>query len=413
MTTYSERKNESWSFDDGDEVLKTFRGVGKKAVEAAKRFSVQHWRVQKALADGTVYAGLRGDEVWTPVSQILSELADDVRSNPRAYCSPPDIPDDWDAFRKTLLDYAPNPWWYAVLKLEDVPKCSATSWQTWTSRPTPPRVFEDIRSRARDWRSRVMQGLDLWEVGVKEFREWRDMIDFRVKDALDAQGEEAALAAFRHLRRFETTTRARSKLNVSKFHYFDPGVPDGPQFDFFWLDENVLSAEFQELLASGFKKYRDGTPRPPTVEVSHKLMTLASEDYRWEWQATCEVERRGSWDPVTRSFDYQDRILRVRVKVPARHAKPGEVPEVDYHRRFKKKGPVGRQVEDKNDWEDVREEFVWRWRAFDPERDNLGGSIGRDFVMRLTGLNLENDDPVAYLKDRRPPIEDVGGYSVD
>lgn len=410
MTTYRERQDESWSFDEGDEVLKTFRGVGKKAVEAAKRFSVQHWRVQKALADGTVYAGLRGDEVWTPVSEVLEALANEVRWNPRAYCSPPDIPDDWDAFRKALLDYAPADWWHATLGLDDL--CKDSTWRSALSRSTKVRSFEDIRSRARDWRSRVMQGLDLWEVGVKEWDGWRGMIDFRVKDALDAHGEEAAFAAFRHLRRFETTS-SRWSVNVSKFHYFDPAIPDGPQFDFFWLDENVLSAEFQELLASGFKHYRDGTPKPPMVKVERQWKEFASEDYRWEWQGMCEVERRGIWDPVTRSFDYQDRILRVRVKAAARHAVEGEVPEVEYQRRYKKKGRFGREFEDRSDWEDEREEFVWRWRAFDPERDNLGGTVGRDFVMRLTGLNLENEDPSAFLKDRRPPIEDVGGYSVD
>lgn len=101
------------------------------------------------------------------------------------------------------------------------------------------------------------------------------------------------------------------------------------------------------------------------------------------------------------------------MKAAARHAVEGEVPEVEYQRRYKKKGRFGREFEDRSDWEDEREEFVWRWRAFDPERDNLGGTVGRDFVMRLTGLNLENEDPSAFLKDRRQPIEDVGGYSVD
>ncbi|MCU0825879.1 MAG: hypothetical protein MUE52_00365 [Tabrizicola sp.] len=412
MTTYRERQDESWSFDDGDKILKTFRGVGKKAIEAAKQFSREHWRIQKALADGTVYAGLRGDEVWTPVSEVLESLALDVRWNPRAYCSPPDIPDDWDTFRKVLLDYAPADWWHAALGLADL--CKDSTWRSALSRSTKVRAFEDIRHRARDWRSRVMQGLDRWEVGVKEHDHWRSMVDFRVKDALDADGEEAAFAAFKHLRQFETT-HARSKWssNVSEFHYFDPAFPEGPQFSFFWSNEDVLRAEFQDLLASGFKMYRDGTRKPPTVTVERQWKEFASDDFRWEWQAMCEVERRGTWDSVMRSFDYEDRILRVRVKAAARHALPDEVPEVEYQRRYKKKGRAGREFEDRNDWEDESTEFVWRWRAFDPERDNLGGSVGRDFVMRLTGLNLENDDPVAYLKDRRQPVEDEGGYSVD
>lgn len=413
MTTYSERKEETWSFDEGDKLLKTFRGVGKKAIDAAKRFSREHWRVQKALADGTIYAGLRGDEVWTPVSQVLTDLALDVTRNPRAYCSPPDIPDDWDTFRKVLLDYAPSPWWYAVLGLKDVPKCSATSWQTWTARSTPPRVFDDIRARAREWRLRVLQGLDRWDVEVKEYESWRNMLDFRVKDALDAGGEEAAFAAFRHLRRFETThPRSRWTLNVEEYHCFDPANPEGPQFSFFDLDEDVLRSEFQELLASGFKKYRDGTRQPTRTSITREMIEFASGDYRWEWEALCEVERTGTWEPVTRSFDVQKRILRVRVKAAARHAQPGETPEVEYRRQYRKKTRHGREYEDKTDWEEVRDEFVWRWRPFDPEIDVRGGIDGLEKVMLIVGQN-EGDDPSAYLKQRRQPIEDEGEYSVD
>lgn len=397
MTAYRERQEQTDRFYDGEELLVTFRGVGKKVVEASKRFSHEHWRIQKVLSDSAIYAALRNDLIWSEVADVMGDLATDVRDNPRAYCSPPDIPDDWDSLRKVLGDYAPADWWFQVLNAHDF--CKDATWRSTMSRPHDPKWIDDIRARVRDWRSRVLQGLDRWEVGVKERRRWDRMIDFRVKDALDAHGEEAAFDAFRHLHQFDPEGGWEP---IKMGFYFDPTNPDGPQFEFVPKREDDVRAAFRACVDAGFPRYRDKTLRPTETVVVRETLEFASDDFQHAWQSVAEIEKTLTWDSVTRDFDVTRRVRRVRVKAAPRHAVEGEAVQQD---RIRVRGSGGL-------WEEQFQEYVWRWRPFDPDHDTLGGVDGREVVMRICGLS-DPDAVNTYFSAAPAPIEDVGGYSVD
>jgi hypothetical protein len=414
MNSYTDRQEQVSWFMEGEELLRTFRGVGKAAIDAAKPFANEHWRLQKNLSESALYQALRGEKVWDQVADVLGDMFIGVHQNPRPYCSPPDIPDDWDAFRKTLIEYAPNTWWYQTLKLEDL--CKPSSWQSWLSGSTPPKVFDDIRARARDWRSRVLQGLDAWEISLKEEFHWRDMIEFRVKDALDAGGREAGWEAFLYLRRLDRAPNYQGMFPSSIYdrRCFDPAQPDREPWSVSPLNPDDVRDEFEAMLSSGFKRYRDPTPQPTKVEKVVAQLEWCSDDYMREWSLPTEIERTSSWDPILRDYQHNDRILRIQVLVPASYAVDGEEIMNRRERKFDKITRRQSTFEDKGQWTYTWEHYVFRWRDYDPEHDTRGGTVGRDVVMKRCGLDLENDDPARYQKPVRPPIEDLGRshYSV-
>lgn len=412
---YRDRQMEVDWFMDGDEILRTFRGVGKKAFAAIKPFAIDHWRLQKTFSTSTFYNALRGEKSWDQIVDSLNDLLLVVKEAPRQYCEPPEIPNDWDAFRKTLLEYAPSPWWFDALKLDDL--CKPTSWQSWMSRSTEPRCFQDIYSRAIGWRERVMKGLDAWELAMKEDRYWREILHFRVKDALDQGGEEAAWRAFIHLRGFEREPGYRGVFSSTVYdrRCFDPAEPERAPFKRVEIDESAVRPEFEELLRSGFPQYRDATPQPPRIRRYVTGAEWCSDDYLTEWSVPTEFEVRETWDPILRDFAGTKKVTRIKVRVPEKYAIEGEEVEEWRRRKYGTRTRSGNSWEDKSRWTYEYERFVWRWRDYDPDEDCRGGSEGRDKVMKIAGLNLEEDDPSRYMKQVRPPIEDRGEawYSVE
>lgn len=386
---YRDRMEEVDWFTDGEELLRTFRGRGTEVIEAARRFASQHWRIQRGLSDSVMYAVLAGKESWAPAVEAINDLAGDVHENPRAYCEPPELPDDWDAFRKVLVDYASNVWWYEALELKDI--CKPSSWQSWLSRSYGPRKAATIIERAQAWRARVMQDLDDWERTILEDAHWRDVMQYKVRDVLEAEGRDAAYREYMRLRAFVVGKVYRDA------QYFDPAKTRSPWVWHYEIDDDVQG--FEELLDSGFPGYREDAPQPDQVGTYQQLVEWATDDLLHQWLLPTEVEIKTTWCPVRRCMvEASRRWPRIQVLVPAsKYAREGERIETRRYRVFTDDG-----------WEHKFEEFVRRWRPFSEEHDMRGGVDGRDEVMKRVGMNHENDDINRYLMDKVPPIEDLG-----
>lgn len=386
---YRDRQEEVDWFQDGEELLRTFRGRGKDVLKAARRFASQHWRIQRSLSDSVMYDVLAGKESWSPAVGAVDDLALDVHRNPRAYCEPPELPDDWDRFRTALAGYAPADWWHRVLELEDVLKPSTL--RSALSRPDGPRKFDEIKKRAVLWRARVMCDLDTWETTILEQEHRREMFDYRIRDVLEARGRDAAYQEYMRLRAFDVP------LDQREMQYFDPAKTREPWVWLFPPRDDVQG--FEDLLASGFPRYRDATPEADRVETRQELVGWASDDLRYQWELPTEVEIKLTWCPMRRRMiEKGRRWLRLQVLVPSsKYAREGERIET---RRFRVRG-------DGTWWYDF-EEFVRRWRSFDLEHDTRGGVDGRDEVMKRVGANFEHDDLNTYLMDKVPTIEDLG-----
>lgn len=385
---YRERQEETDCFMDGDELLRAFRGRGKDVVREVRRLTLAAWDIQKAVDDSTIYRALNRAPTWSRIVRCLEDLLGEVEREPRKHCEPPEIADDWPTTRAAMQEYAPANWWFETLKLEDLTKES--TFRTALSRDTKPRTADEIIERAKAWRADCLTGLASWEKAQRDMWGWRDIIQFRVKDALDQGGRDAAMAEFLSLIRFD---------NHPSFEAFDPQYPLREPLKLFDVPDDA-EARFEELLASGFPDYRPDEPTPDRVAEEEELVGFYSDDLTKCWESRCVVEAKYCYDHhLRREVRVSSRPLRVLVRVPASWAEDGE--EVKQYAKFVgwSRGPQRERVYDGFS-------YVERWRDVDVY-DNVGITEGRDRVLMEKVGPDEMDDPQSYLDPTQPPLDDV------
>lgn len=401
MTSYRERQDRTAIYSDRScrELLRTFRdarGSKRRIWEASKKHGFNDVEIQKALSETAINDALNGKPVWEPVTGVLDALLSDVISNPRPWCEPPEVPESFDEFCGPAGDYATSNWWFDLLKLDDL--CKQTTFQSWLSRGGEPKVWPEIRERVIDWRARVMRGLDRWEERVFE-QQNPEMMQTIIKDALDTGG---LLAAARAMKRFQEYDAVNHYRPVA----FDPAEPERPQFDFEYSNVPPFDASrLRALIESGFPRYRSPDRQPDYSVVERTTRYFCSDNLVWEWESECEVEKRFTWDPKTRTHDRSERVVRVRVKKGVSHAVEGETLSRSYQRVWDR---------ERRCHVDAETAWVWRWRKAD-EYDTLSDSYARERMMRLVALN-EHADFSMYLKQKPAPIEPDGDgrrYTVD
>ncbi|WP_299082641.1 hypothetical protein [uncultured Ruegeria sp.] len=384
---FQDSKAEMTRFYEGDEILRVFRGSITKAAEAGQRFALEHPRIQKTVHYQTLRAGLKGEDIRSPVFEALVDFCGEIDDNPRTFCEPFAIPEDWNSFAAAALEYASHKWWFDALKLDDL--CKPASFQSWLSRETSPRAWSEIRERAVDWYNRVMQALDDWELRLFEKAHAYEMMDTWVKDILDADGELAEMREFKRLRQYNF-------IVYDGRNTFDPANPEQAQFIYQEMDESDWLPDFQKRVEAGWSLYRPSKPQPDRVESWSAVANFCDDNLATSWKADCEKEAHLSWGPRLRGMTGTPKVVRIKVKRDARHAVEGE----DNCRDRKRTWVNGQRV-------DVFQEYVWRWRDIDVF-DNWVTSEVKDKAIAL-GFAMQaqvSDVPRELLRQVDQPIEE-------
>lgn len=397
---YQEAKAELTRFDEGDDILRVFRGSVKKAAKAGQKFALDHPRIRHVVHYQTLRAGLKWEDVRMPVFETLVDLHGEVMDNPRPYCEPFAIPEDWKSFAEAARDYASHKWWFDALKLEGL--CKPASFQSWLSRDTPPRVWPDIRERAVDWHDRVLRALDSWEWCNFEKTYAQDMMDTWVKDVLDVDGEFAAMQEFKRLKQYDF-------IEYDGRNTFDPAIPEQEQFRYQDMLESDWLPDYRARAEAGWSRYRMNKPQPDRVERWIAAANFCDCYLTTSWKAECEKENHLSWDSRLRSLTGTPRVARIKVKRDARYAVDGETINQDRTRKFIN----GRRV-------DVYQHYVWRWRDIDELDTWVTSEVrGKAIALGFAMQNETSETPRELLRQVDEPIEQDdpecprGPYEID
>lgn len=95
-------------------------------------------------------------EVPSAVVDALDELQFDITRNPRKYL-PDAPPDDYDALRSWMKEFAPAKWWVGVLKTNKVGVADTTFLAWMSGRDLSKDRSKAVRKRLRKWWERLMQ----------------------------------------------------------------------------------------------------------------------------------------------------------------------------------------------------------------------------------------------------------------
>lgn len=413
-----QRKLETDTYVGAGELLGTFRGNRKAAVEAATRFTHEHPRIQKKLAPSTIYQALQGEPAWEQTCHALVDLQMHVSANPREYCEPPAIPEDWPAFRKMARDYATSEFWFTALGLDDLVK--ETTFRSSLSRDTAPRDWFEIRERAVKWRVRVLQALDAWEYRTSArskayaAKHLNGLDQTWVRDALDSFGQDVAREVLTIVR------RGNAGDWVEAIHCFDPADPNRSTMT--WGEYSKapdVAQEFEAMMQAGFPDYVENVPQEREPDVVQGWKEWVTEDCEAEYNALTEFENTYRWDPFLRQLVKHSKPVRKQVWFDPQFADDGE----EVHRKW-----VGSKIEKQEEQfedgstggiVDVRVDqfvdYVLRWRPVDEydvtwvdglrERERRAGARGED---DMSGFRRSHP-PI----ERPTPERPARGYTRD